>query len=90
MTDKGWRKRFDDPVVLDHGTRLATLRQVIEYLAKTVPKAKRDHPSVLTASDHLVRSAVQNYPMFFARAATPQAIHRHRERTFNSDRKEHH
>jgi hypothetical protein len=59
-------------------------------LAKTVPKAEHNHPSVPTASDHLTRSAEQNYPMFFARAATLQAIHRHRERVFNPDRKDPH
>jgi hypothetical protein len=76
--------------VLDDGMTLTTLRQAIEYLAKTVPKAEHNHPSVLTASDHLTRSAEQNYPMFFTRAATLQAVHRHRERVFNPDHKDHH
>jgi hypothetical protein len=62
--------------VLDDGTVLTTLRQAIEYLAKTVPKAEHNHPSVLTSSDHLTRSAERNYPMSFARAATLQAIRR--------------
>jgi hypothetical protein len=78
MADKGWSKRFDEPIVLDDGTTLTTLREAIEYLAKTVPKAERSHPSVLTASDHLTWSAEKNYPMAFARMATLQAIHRHR------------
>jgi len=65
------------------------LRQAVEYLAKTVPKAEHNHPHELNAADHLTRSAEQNYPMFFARAATLQAIHRNRERVFNPDRKEH-
>jgi hypothetical protein len=43
---------------------------------------------VAPLSEH--RSAEQNYPMFFARAATLQAIHRHRERVINPDRKDHH
>jgi hypothetical protein len=73
--------------VLDDGTKLTTLREAVEYLAKAVPKAEHNHPSVLTASDHLARSAEQNYPMFFARAATLQAIHRNRGRVFNPDRK---
>jgi hypothetical protein len=89
MASKGWSKHFDEPIVLDDGTKLATLRDAIQYLARTVPEAERDHPSVLTA-DHLTRSAEQNYPMFFARAATLQAIHRNRERAFNPDRKDHH
>jgi len=38
--------------------------------------------------DHLTRSAEQGYPLFFARAATLQAIHRNKERVF-TNRKEH-
>jgi hypothetical protein len=90
MANGGWSKRFDEPNVLDDGTTPTTMREAVEYLAKTVPKSEHDHPSVLTASDHLTRSAAQNYPMFFARAATLQAIHRNRERAFNPDRKDHH
>jgi hypothetical protein len=91
LASKGWLTRFDEPIVLDDGTTLTTtLRQAIEYLAKTVPKAEHNHEKVLSAADHLTRSAEQNYPMFFARAATLQAIHRNRERVFNPDRKDHH
>ena len=90
MASKGWLTRFVEPIVLDDGTTLTTLREAVHYLAKTVPKAERDHEKVLTASDHLVRAAEQNYPMFFARAATLQAIHRNRGRVFNPDRKDHH
>ena len=53
MADKGWLKRFDEPILLDDGTKLETLRDAIHYLAKTVPKAEREHEKVLTASDHL-------------------------------------
>lgn len=90
MADKGWSKRFDEPIVLDDGTTLANLRQAVAYLAKTVQKAEYNHPAVLTASDHLTRSAEQNYPTFFARTATLQAIHRHRKPVFNPNRKDHH
>ena len=90
MARKGWLTRFDEPIVLDDGTTLSTLRDAIHYLAKTVPRAERYHEKVLTASDHLVRAAEQNYPMFFARAATLQAIHRNRERVFDRNRKDHH
>jgi hypothetical protein len=76
--------------VLDDGTTLTTLRDAIQYLARTVPKAERDHEKVLSAADHLTRSAEQGYPLFFARAATLQAIHRNKERVFNPDRKENH
>jgi hypothetical protein len=90
MASKGWLARFDEPIVLDDGTTLSTLRDAIHYLARTVPKAEQDHEKVLSAADHLTRSAEQGYPLFFARAATLQAIHRNRERVFNPDRKDHH
>jgi hypothetical protein len=86
----GWRKQFDDPIVLPDGKKLVTLRDAVQYLAKTVPKAEQSHEMVLVAADHLTRSAEQNYPLFFTRAATLQAIHRNRERVFNPDRKDHH
>jgi hypothetical protein len=85
-----WSRRFDEPIVLDDGTTLRTLQQAIQYLAKTVPKAEQKHEKVLNAADHLTRSAEQDYPMYFARAATLQAIHRNKERLFNPDRKDHH
>jgi hypothetical protein len=76
--------------VLEDGTTLRTLRDAIQYLAKTVPKAEQKHEQVMIAADHLTRSAEQGYPMFFARAATLQAIHRNKKRAFNPDRKDHH
>ena len=65
----GWLTRFDEPIVLDDGTRLTTLRDAIQYLAKTVPKAEQNHEKLLNASDHLTRSAEHGYPLYFARAA---------------------
>jgi hypothetical protein len=34
MASKGWLTRFDEPIVLDDGTTLSTLRDAIHYLAK--------------------------------------------------------
>jgi len=85
-----WSGCFDEPIVLADGTTLRTLRDAIQYLAKTVPKAEQNHESVLVAADHLTRSAEQNYPMIFARMATLQAIYRNEKRVFNPDRKDTH
>lgn len=90
MSSKSWSKRFDEPIVLEDGTTLRTLRDAIQYLVKTVPKVERDHPQVLAAADHLTRSAEQGYPMYFARATTMQAIHRNVARVFSPDRKDTH
>lgn len=90
MASKGWSTPFADPIVLDDGTTVATLRDAVQYLAKTVPKAEQSHETVLNAADHLTRSAEQGYPLYFARAATLQAIYRNKERVFNPDRKDQH
>src|SRR3954451_14556698 len=37
MAGNGWLTPFDEPIVLDDGTKLATLRDAIHYLVKTVP-----------------------------------------------------
>jgi hypothetical protein len=88
MAAEGWLQQFEEPIVLDDGTTLRTLRDALQYLGKTVPQSERGHPKVLVAADHLTRSAEQGYPMFFARAAPLQAIHRHVERVFNPDSKD--
>ena len=85
-----WLRRFDVPIITPDGKQLATLRDAIQYLGETVPKAAHDHPKVLVAADHLTRSAEQNYPVVFARMATLQAIHRNEERVFDPTRKDHH
>ena len=77
MASNNWSKRFDEPIVPEDGT-LRTLQEAVAYLAKTVPKSEQYH-EVLNAADHLTRSAEQNDPMFFARAATLEAIYRNRE-----------
>jgi hypothetical protein len=69
MASQGWLTRFDEPIVLDDGTKLMTLRDAIQCLARTVPKAEHDHEKVLSAADLL-------NPLFLARAATLQAIYR--------------
>jgi hypothetical protein len=90
MARDDWSKSFDEPIVLDDGTTLRTLRDAIQYLARTVPKAEQDHEKVTIAADHRTRAAEQGYPMLFARATTLQAIHRNKERVFNPNRKDHH
>ena len=82
-----WDARFAEPIVLPDGAKLATLRQAIAHLVKTIPAAERRMPVVLTAAEMLTAAAEHRGPIEFARIATLQAIHRHAVRTFNSERK---
>jgi hypothetical protein len=56
MARDGWSKRFDEPIVLEDGTKLTTLAQAIKCLADTVPKAEQKHEKVMNAADHLRQS----------------------------------
>jgi hypothetical protein len=82
-----WSLRFAEPIVLADGAKLATLRQAIAHLVKTVPATERGSPAVLTAAELLTNAAEHGGPIEFARIATLQALNRHAERVFNPERK---
>ena len=85
-----WDQRFAEPIVLEDGSKLATLRDAIAHLAKLIPKAERNMPEILTASDLLTNAAEHAGPVEFARIATLQAINRHVGRVFDPSRKDKH
>jgi hypothetical protein len=86
--EKGWSRRFDDPIALPDGAELTTLREAIAYLARTVPKAEQAMPEVLAAAETQTHAAEREIAwMFLARIATLRATHRNVERGFNPDRK---
>jgi hypothetical protein len=91
VPDKGWYRKFDDPIETPDGTQLTTLREAGAYLAKTTPKAERDMPAVTTAAEMLTYAAEHGIAwMFMARIGVLMALHRHEVRPFNPDAKEHH
>jgi hypothetical protein len=61
-------ERFAERLVLDDGTKLATLREALAHLAKIFTKAERDLPKVLTASDIMTKADKQGGPVEFARS----------------------
>jgi hypothetical protein len=75
-----WSLRFAEPIV----------RDAIRHLAQIIPKAEHDMLEVLTASDLLTQAAEHDGPVEFPRIATLQALNRHVERVFNSERKDTH
>ena len=85
-----WDQRFAEPIVLEDGSKLATLRDAIRHLAKIIPKAEHDMLEVLMASDLLTQAAEHDGAVEFARIATLQAINRHVERVFDPSRKDTH
>jgi hypothetical protein len=91
MAQKGWDRRFDDPIALPDGSELMTLWEAIAYLARTVPKAEQAMPAVSAAAEILTRAAEREIAwVFLARTATLRAIHRNEAFVFNPDRKDPH
>jgi hypothetical protein len=88
VTAAGWKRRFDEPILIDGGDRISTLQQAIAYLANEIPED--DHAMTeVQASAHCVTDAAENNgPMLFARIGMMQAIHRQRD--FDPSRKEAH
>jgi hypothetical protein len=85
-----WSLRFAEPIVLDDGAKLASLRESIAHLVRTIPAAERRLPAVLTAAEMLTAAAEHGGPDEFARIATLRALNRHAVRVFNLDRKKTH
>jgi hypothetical protein len=75
-----------EPIELPVGSTLATLRDAISHLGKTVPKSDHEMPAVLTTAELLTRAAEQGSPVEFARIATLRALNRHMLRSFNPER----
>jgi hypothetical protein len=44
-----WSLRFAEPIVLSDGPKLATLRDAIAHLSKTIPKSDHRTPAVRNA-----------------------------------------
>ena len=68
MSERGWQREFEDPILLPDGTQLKTLREAIAYLAKAIPKAERDMPEVMTAAEMLTNAAERESAWVFSRA----------------------
>jgi hypothetical protein len=82
-----WSLRFAEPIVLEDGAKLASLRQAIAHLVKSIPAAECDMPVVLTAAEMLTAAAEHGGPIEFARIAALWALNCHTARVFNSHRK---
>jgi len=89
MPDKGWRRRFDDPISLPRGRQLVTLQDAGNYITK-LPKDAHATAEWQTAMEALILVAESGGPTMFARIGIMRALNRHIERVFDPDRKDHH
>jgi len=87
--DRGWKRRFEDPIPLPRGRYLVTLENAGNYITK-LPKVEHETQEWLAAMEALILVATSGGPTMFARIGVMRALNRHVERVFNPDRKERH
>jgi hypothetical protein len=87
--DRGWSRKFEEPIPLLKGKPLVTLRDAANYITK-LPKAEHEAEEWQAAMEALLLVVQQNGPTMFARIGVMRALNRHVERVFRTDRKEMH
>jgi hypothetical protein len=53
MADKGWQRKFEDPIPLPNGRQLVTLKDAADYITG-LPKMETDLPEWQTAIEVLM------------------------------------
>ena len=89
VVERGWKRRFDQPIPLPRGRQLVTLQDAGTYITK-LPKAEHAAPEWQAAMEALILVAESNGPTMFARIGVMRALNRHHVREFDLDRKPHH
>ena len=89
ISDRGWSREFDDPIVLPEGEKLRTLRDAATYVTG-LPKKESAQPEWQAAIEALILVADRGGPTMFSRIGVIKALNRHVERVFDPSRKDHH
>ena len=88
MTERGWGRRFEDPITI--GDRiLVTLLDAGEYIA-ALPKKEHAAPEWQAAMEALILVAEGGGPTMFARIGVVRALNRHYVPELNPKGKEPH
>jgi hypothetical protein len=89
VADRGWKRRFDEPIPLPRGRQLVTLEDAGTYITK-LPKAEHEVEEWQAAMEALILVATSGGPTMFARIGVMRALNRHVERVFDLSRKDRH
>lgn len=73
MADKGWSRRFEEPIALADGRELVTLRDAGEYIA-ALPAKTAQQPHWQTAVEMLILVAEDRRPLMFAHIGMMRAL----------------
>ena len=86
--ERGWQRKFEDPIPLSDGRNLVTLRDAAQYITG-LPKEETDLPDWQVAMQALLLVS-RSGPTMLARIAVMRALNRRVVRMFNPDRKDTH
>jgi hypothetical protein len=89
ISNRGWKRKFEDPIPLLRGAPLVTLQDAGNYITK-LPKAEHEAAEWQAAMEALILVATHGGPTMFARIGVMRALNRHVERVFDSSRKDTH
>jgi hypothetical protein len=85
MSESGWQRRFEDPILLPDGRLLHTLSDAADYITG-LPKEQSNLAQWQVALEALILAARIGPPML-ARAAFMNALNRNVVLAFNTDAK---
>jgi hypothetical protein len=87
--DRGWKRRFEDPIPLPRGRQIATPEDAAKYIQK-LPQAEQQLDEWQAAVEAMLRVVNHNGPTMMARIGVMRALNRHHVREFNPKHKEPH
>jgi hypothetical protein len=70
---EGWSRTFADPIILQDGRKLLTLRDAGEFIAR-LPKTKHNQPEWRLAAAMLMQAADDGAPVMLAEIAMRRAL----------------
>jgi hypothetical protein len=89
VSERGWRRKFEDPIPLPNGDKLITLRDAALY-ATFLPVEEAALPEWQAAMQALMLVAERDGPTMLARIGVMRALNRGHVREFNTSRKDPH
>jgi hypothetical protein len=89
VADRGWKRRFDEPIPLSRGPQLVTLEDAGNYITR-LSKAEHETQEWQAAMEALILVATSGGPTMFARTGIIRALNRGYVREFDASRKNTH
>jgi hypothetical protein len=89
MAEKGWQRKFEDPIPLPNGDKLITLRDAALHVT-FLPVEEVALPEWQAAMEALMLVADRDGPTMLARIGFMRALNRGHVREFNPSRKDPH